>query len=67
LRKGLVFYFKSNGIIALRKHTMDVDHGLIVKYFEEEVNNVIKSSMKKNLQKKNLVVNRNVISNFLGP
>ncbi len=46
---------------------MDVDHGLIVKYFEEEVNNVIKSSMKKNLQKKNLVVNRNVISNFLGP
>jgi hypothetical protein len=31
---------------------MDLDHGLIVKNFEEEVNNVIKSPMEKNLQKK---------------
>jgi hypothetical protein len=26
---------------------MDVDHGLIAKYFEEEVNNVIRSSVEK--------------------
>jgi hypothetical protein len=62
LRKGLVFYFKSNGIIALRKHTLDVNHGLIAKDFEEEMNNVIKRPMEKNL-----IVNGNVISNFLGP
>jgi len=30
LRKGLVSYFKSNGIITLKNH-MDVDSGLIVK------------------------------------
>jgi L-cysteine desulfidase len=62
LRKGLVFYFKSNSIIALRKNTLDVNHGLIAKDFEEEVNNVIKRPMEKNL-----VVNGNVTSNFLGP
>lgn len=54
MRKGLVFYFKSNGITTLRKHTLDVDHRLIAKNFEEEVNNVIKSPMEKNLQKKPL-------------
>ncbi len=30
LRKGFLSYFKSNGIITLKKH-MDVDNGLIVK------------------------------------
>jgi hypothetical protein len=30
LRKGLVSYFKSNGIITLKKH-VDVDNGIIVK------------------------------------
>jgi hypothetical protein len=30
LRKGFVSYFKSNGIIALKKH-VDVNNGLIVK------------------------------------
>ncbi len=36
LRKGLVFYFKSNGIIKLKKH-VDANHGLIVKTFEENL------------------------------
>jgi hypothetical protein len=36
LKKGLVFYFKSNGIIVLKKH-VDANHGLIVKTFEENL------------------------------
>jgi hypothetical protein len=33
LRKGLVFYFKSNGIIVLRKHVNE-NHGLIIEILE---------------------------------
>jgi hypothetical protein len=36
LRKGLIFYFKCNGIIVLKKH-VDANHGLIVKTFEENL------------------------------
>jgi hypothetical protein len=32
LKKGLVSYFKSNGMIALRKH-VDANHGQIGKIF----------------------------------
>jgi hypothetical protein len=46
--------FQEQWLTTLRKHTLDVDHRLIAKNFEEEVNNVIKSPMEKNLQKKPL-------------
>jgi len=43
LKKGFVSYFKRNG----RKKHVDVNHGLIVKKFEEEVNNSLKSPLEK--------------------
>jgi hypothetical protein len=46
LRKGLVSYFKSNGIIVLKKH-VDANHNLIARNFEEEVNNNINKSSAK--------------------
>jgi hypothetical protein len=41
-RKGLVIYYKTYGIITLKKH-VDAHHGINAKKFEEEIN----SSMKK--------------------
>lgn len=34
LKKGLVFYFKNNGLIALKKH-LNANHGLSAKKFEK--------------------------------
>jgi hypothetical protein len=54
LRKGLVSYFKSNGIIVLKKH-VDANHNLIARNFEKEMNNNIKKLLfKGNLQIKEL-------------
>ncbi len=53
LRKGLVFYFKSNGIIALRKH-VNANHGLFIETFENELNDNMKSSMKRQITKKGM-------------
>jgi hypothetical protein len=38
LRKGLISYYHTNGILALKKH-MYVKHGLLAKKLDEEVNN----------------------------
>jgi hypothetical protein len=40
-RKGLILYSSASGIIALKKHVY-VDHCMIAKIFEEEVNNLLK-------------------------
>jgi selenocysteine lyase/cysteine desulfurase len=45
---------------------MDVNHGLIVKTIEEEMNNNFKSPLENQLAKKRFIVNASVISNFLG-
>jgi hypothetical protein len=37
LKKGLISYYKTNGILALKKH-MDVKHNLFTKKLDEEVN-----------------------------
>jgi hypothetical protein len=50
LKKGLVFYFKNNGLIALKKH-LNANHGLSAKKFEEEMN--LESPMEKQFAKKN--------------
>jgi hypothetical protein len=34
-KKGLISYYKTNGITSLKKH-VDVDHGQISKIFERE-------------------------------
>jgi len=36
--KGLITYYKTYGIIALKKH-VDADHFIIVKKIEKEINN----------------------------
>ncbi len=64
LKKCLVSYFKSNGIIILTNY-VDANHGLLVQNFEEEMNN-LKSPLERQLVKKSLIINVSAISNFLG-
>ncbi len=45
-RKGLISYYKTNGITSLRKH-VDVDHFFIAQMFEEEMNNLLKRTKEK--------------------
>jgi hypothetical protein len=40
-RKGLISYYKTNGMISFEKH-VDVDHFFIAQMFEEEVNNLLR-------------------------
>jgi hypothetical protein len=40
VRKGLISYYKTNGMI-FRKH-VDVKHAFIAKRFEEKMNNMLK-------------------------
>ncbi len=62
-RKGFVTYHKIYGIIALKKH-VDVDHSIIVKKFEEVINNEIIGSVEKQPTKKRPNVPRSAISVF---
>jgi hypothetical protein len=50
-RKGSIIYYKTYGITALKKH-VDANHSIIVKKFEEEINNEIIGNVEKNLQRK---------------
>ncbi len=50
LRKGIISYFKNNGITTLKKH-VDV---VFAKKFEEELNNFGKTIITKQLTKKRL-------------
>jgi hypothetical protein len=45
-RKGLITYYKTYGIIALKKH-VDAYHSIIGIFLEEEVNNSIIESIGK--------------------
>jgi len=51
LRKGIMSYYKSNGILALRTH-MDGKHNLLTKKLDEEVNNSMRSQVERQLIKK---------------
>jgi hypothetical protein len=44
-RKGLISYFKTNGITSFKKH-LDVVH-IIAKMFEEEINFLLKGNAKR--------------------
>jgi hypothetical protein len=46
-RKGLISYYKTNGITTIKKY-VDVDHFFIYNFFEEEVNNLMKEKWKDN-------------------
>jgi hypothetical protein len=44
--KRLITYYKTYGIIALKKH-VDANHSIYVKKFEEEINNEIIRSVER--------------------
>jgi hypothetical protein len=66
LNKGLVSYFKKNGIITLKNH-VDVNHVLIAKQIEEVNKKHEKFNGDKQPTKKRPIVSVNAIFNFLGP
>jgi hypothetical protein len=45
-RKGLISYYKTNGITSLKKH-VDVNHFLIYKKIEKEVNSLMKGNVER--------------------
>jgi hypothetical protein len=49
-RKGFIPYYKTYGIIALKKN-VDGDHATIVKKIEDKVNGLIKGILEKKLAK----------------
>jgi hypothetical protein len=49
--KRLIIYYKTYGIIVLKKH-VDVNHSIIVKFFEEKINNEIIGTIEKQPVKK---------------
>ncbi len=51
LRKGLISYYKTSGITCLHKH-FDVEHLVIYKKFQEEINNQGRKNVEKQLAKK---------------
>jgi hypothetical protein len=62
-RKGLITYYKTYGITALKKH-VDVNHYVIVKKFEEEIDNEIIKNVERQHVKKRPNVPTNAISTF---
>ncbi len=50
-RKWFITYYKTYGIIVLKKHA-DNDHAIIVKKFEEEINALIKGPFERQSTKK---------------
>ncbi len=62
-RKGLILYNSTIGIKTLKKHVY-ANHCEIAKIFEEEINNLSKDPLKKNLQKKRPYINGTIIFNF---
>jgi hypothetical protein len=62
LKKGIVSYFKNNGIIILE--IMDANHGKVAKTIEEKVNSTLKSPLKSLLANKRLTMNASAIFNF---
>jgi hypothetical protein len=65
LRKGLVFYFTSNGITILKKH-VDANQFLIAINFEEEMNINIKNLVERQPPKKKFTINQKGIFKFFG-
>ncbi len=64
LRKGLLSYFNNNGIISVNKQ-VDVDHGQILKTFQEARTITWKVHWKDYLQKR-FILHVSAISNFFG-
>jgi len=50
-RKGLISYYKTYGITSLKIH-VDVNHFLIYKKIEKEVNSLMKGNVERHIAKK---------------
>jgi hypothetical protein len=50
-RKGIITYFKKNGITTLKKH-VDANHDVLAKRFEEEVKFPLRNIVEKQPTKK---------------
>jgi hypothetical protein len=64
-RRGIITYSKTNGITTLRKH-VDVDHVILAKRFEEEVNFPLRKVFEKQFAKKRPNVFNFEILKFFG-
>jgi hypothetical protein len=62
-RRGIITYSKINGITTLKKH-VDVDHAILAKSFEEEVNSPLRNVLERQLAKKRPNVFNSKISEF---
>jgi hypothetical protein len=62
-KKGVISYFKSNRITTLKKH-VDGRHTMFAKKFEEEITNLIRNGLERQLAKKRPNVFANEISKF---
>ncbi len=62
-KKGLISYYKKNGITSLKKH-VDVEHIVIAKLFEEEVNSLLKGRKENQPTKKRTIMSSESISKF---
>jgi hypothetical protein len=64
-RRGILTYFKKNGITTLKKH-VDADHAISANIFEEEVNSPLRNILERQLAKKRPNVSNFEISKFFG-
>jgi hypothetical protein len=60
LKKGLISYYKTNGITYLKKH-VDRVHSIIFRFFEKEVND----SRRGNFDKQHAIKNKSLVLPFL--
>jgi hypothetical protein len=54
-RKGLIYYYKTNEITSEKKH-LDAEQIVIAKMFEEEINSLLKGSVKRQPTKKRTII-----------
>jgi hypothetical protein len=63
-KQGLILYNTTNKITTLKKH-VNVNHSIIAKMFEEELNSPLKRKLEKQLSKKRSNPCGNAIVKFL--
>ncbi len=64
-RRGIITYFKKNGITILKKH-VDANHVVLAKRFEKEMNFPLRNILEKQLAKKRPNVSNSEISESFG-
>jgi hypothetical protein len=62
-RKGLISYYKINGITTFNKHVI-ANHAIVAKTFEDEINSLLRKLFRSNQQRKGLTYLANKYPNF---